>query len=456
MLVVGIALLAGVVVAFAATRTKVPLLIGFLGLGMLLGSEGPGGIAFDDPELARTVGIAALAAILYEGGLTTAWRDVRSVLVPASLLATLGVAITAAITGVAAYALFDVSMTTALLIGAIVGSTDAAAVFLTLRGTSLRRRTAALLEVESGINDPMAVALTIGLISVLTASDYGGGDFVIFLLQQLGLGAIVGLLVGAVAAWGITRAPASMSAFASVASVGVAALSFGAADVVGGSGFLAIYLVGLRLGNTPNAFRGALAAFHQGLAYMAQVALFVVLGLLVFPSELGPVAVPGLILAAVLILLARPLAVVLTLVGQRFGAREQALLSWAGLRGAVPIVLATFPPTEGVADSDTIFNAVFFVVIASALIQGPTLEPVARWLRLTTEEGPLYRPPLEAGPSRARTSSSTSSARATRSPGAASASSSCPGPPSSRWSCARAKRSRRAGGPSWRPGTGST
>ncbi|HSJ73640.1 MAG TPA: cation:proton antiporter, partial [Miltoncostaeaceae bacterium] len=221
------------------------------------------------------------------------------------------------------------------------------------------------------------------------------GDFAVFLLQQLGLGAVVGLAVGATAAWGIARLPGSMAAFAPVASVGLAAVSFGAADVIGGSGFLAIYLVGLWVGNTPSPFRGVLTAFHQGLAYMAQVALFVVLGVLVFPSELGAVAAEGLVLAAVLIVLARPLAVVVSLIGQRFGAREQALVSWAGLRGAVPIVLATFPPTEGVAGSDTIFNAVFFVVIASALIQGPTLEPLASRLGLTSDEGPVYRPPLE-------------------------------------------------------------
>jgi cell volume regulation protein A len=397
LLVVGGLLLGGVAVAFASTRAGVPALVGFLGLGMLLGSEGPGGLAFHDPHLARTVSVTALAVILFEGGLTTSWHDVRGLLAPAGMLATIGVAVTAGVTGVAAYLLFDLSFTASLLLGAIVASTDAAAVFLTLRASSVRRRLAGLLEVESGTNDPMAVALTIGLIGMITAPDDGVADLLLFLLRQLGIGAAVGLALGWAAGVAVRRAPTEMAPFASVASLGVAALSFGAADVLGGSGFLAIYLVGLRLGNTPNHFRGTLRSFHEGLAYLAQVSLFVVLGLLIYPSDLLPVALSGLALAAVLILVARPLAVLVSLVGQRFDARELALVSWAGLRGAVPIVLATFVATEGLSQRGTVFNAVFFVVLVSALVQGPTLEPVARRLGLTTERPALSRPPIEVG-----------------------------------------------------------
>jgi cell volume regulation protein A len=397
LLVVGGLLLGGVLVAFASNRAGVPALVGFLGLGMLLGSEGVGGIEFDDPHLARAVGVAALAVILFEGGLTTSWHDVRGVLAPAAMLATVGVAVTAGVTGAAAYLLFDLSLTAAFLLGAIVASTDAAAVFLTLRASSLRRRLAGLLEVESGTNDPMAVALTLGLIAMITAPDQGVAELLVFLARQLAIGAAVGVALGLGAAWLVRRAPTSMAPFAAVASLGLAALSFGAADVLGGSGFLAIYLVGLRLGNTPNHFRGTLRSFHEGLAYLSQVALFVVLGLLVFPSDLPPVALSGLALAGVLILLARPLAVGLSLIGQRFEARELALVSWAGLRGAVPIVLATFVATEGLSERDTIFNAVFFVVLVSALVQGATLEPLAARLGLTSERPALSRPPIEVG-----------------------------------------------------------
>jgi cell volume regulation protein A len=394
---VGGLLLGGVLVAFASSRAGVPALVGFLGLGMLLGSEGIGGIAFDDAHLARTVGVIALAVILFEGGLTTAWADVRGVLAPAGMLATVGVAVTAGVTGGAAYLLFDLSFTAALLLGAIVASTDAAAVFLTLRASSVRRRLAGLLEVESGTNDPMAVALTLGLIGMLTHPDDGVADLLLFLARQLAIGAAVGLALGWAAAWGVRRAPTSMAPFAAVASLAVAALSFGAADVLGGSGFLAIYLVGLFLGNTPNHFRGTLRSFHEGFAYLAQVTLFVVLGLLVFPSDLPPVALSGLALAGVLIVVARPLAVLISLAGQRFEGRELVFLGWAGLRGAVPIVLATFAATEGLSQRGTIFNAVFFVVLVSALVQGLTLEPLARRLGLTTERPALSRPPIEVG-----------------------------------------------------------
>jgi cell volume regulation protein A len=397
LLVVGALLLGGVLIAFASSRAGVPALVGFLGLGMLLGSEGIGGIAFDDAHLARTVGVAALAVILFEGGLTTSWSDVRGVLLPAGMLATVGVVVTAGVTGAAAYLLFDLSLTASFLLGAIVASTDAAAVFLTLRTSSVRRRLAGLLEVESGTNDPVAVALTLGLIGMLTAPDEGVVDLLLFLARQLAIGAAVGLALGWAASWAVRRATTSMAPFAAVASLAGAALSFGAADVLGGSGFLAIYLVGLCLGNTPNHFRGTLRSFHEGLAYLAQVSLFVVLGLLVFPSDLPPVALSGVALAAVLILVARPLGVLLSLAGQRFKAREVAFVSWAGLRGAVPIVLATFAATEGLSQRGTIFNAVFFVVLVSAFVQGTTLEPLARRLGLTTERPALSRPPIEVG-----------------------------------------------------------
>jgi potassium/hydrogen antiporter len=375
----------------------VPVLVAFLGLGMALGSDGPGGIEFDDAELARAVGVIGLVAILFEGGLTTAWRDVRPMIFPAAVLSTAGVAITAVITGVGAYILFDLPLLTAVLLGAVVGSTDAAAVFATLRFTTLRRRLAALLEAESGANDPMAVALTLGFIAWITEPVYNAADLSLLLVHQLGLGLVLGLGLGLIASWSFARLPGDLTPFAAVASLATAALAFGVTETAGGSGFLAVYVVGLWLGNTRTPLNRSIVAFHQGLAFVAQIVLFVVLGLLVFPGRLGSVVLAGLALAAVLTFIARPIAVWLCTAFQGFGWRERVLVGWAGLRGAVPIVLATFALSEGVAESETIFNAVFFVVLGSTILQGLTLEPLARRLGLATESRPFYQPPLEVG-----------------------------------------------------------
>ncbi len=381
MLVVGGILAASVAVALGAARSGLPALVAFLGLGMVLGSDGPGGIAFDDAQLAREVGVVSLAAILYEGGLSTSWRRLREVATPALLLSTVGVVVTAGITGEAAYGLFELSWTESLLLGAVVASTDAAAVFATLRNTRLRRGLARTLEAESGANDPVAIALTLGLIAWIEQRRYGAGDLSLLLLRQLGLGLVIGVASSVLATWVFARIPTSIGAFAPVASVAAAAVAYGAADAAHGSGFLAVYLVGLAVGSTPSRYRGQLVAFHVGLAYVAQVALFIVLGLLVFPSRLPHVALAGLGLTAALIFLARPIAVwVSTAPLRRFDRRELLLLGWGGLRGAVPIVLGTFVLSSHLRSADTIFNAVFFVVLVSAVLQGTTLEWVANKL----------------------------------------------------------------------------
>jgi cell volume regulation protein A len=394
LLVVGAILVAALVGAFAASRSGVPLLVVFIGLGVLLGSEGPGGIPFDDPELARIVGVVGLVAILFEGGLTTAWRGLRPVLLTSSILATVGVGVTAILTGLAGYLLFDLDLATAFLLGAIVASTDAAAVFATLRFTALRRRLARVLEAESGMNDPAAVALTIGLIAWIEG-ELGAVGFGLLLLSELGLGLVLGAALGVAASWALMRLPPSMDPFVPVASVATAAFSYGATDLLHGSGFLAVYVVGLFVGNTRSPFRHLIVSFHQGLAFLAQVVLFVALGLLVFPSELGGVAVPALVLTVVLLFVARPIAVYVSTLLQGFSRPERTLLGWAGLRGAVPIVLATFAQSAGIEDSDTIFNAVFFVVLVSALLQGASLEWVARRLGLVRVAAAVWRPPIE-------------------------------------------------------------
>jgi cell volume regulation protein A len=393
LLLVGAILTASIVVALGASRTGVPSLVAFLALGMVLGSDGLGGIEFDDAELARKVGIVCLVAILFEGGLSTSWRRLREVAVPAALLSTVGVAVTALLTGAAAFWLFDLSWLEAVLLGAVVASTDAAAVFATLRYTHIPRRLARTLEAETGGNDPMAIALTIGLIDWIERPDYGFGDLAVLLVRQLGLGLVVGAALALAATWAFARIPESIGAFAPVASVAAAALAYGSADVVGGSGFLAVYLVGLAVGSTPSRYRQQLVSFHEGLAFLAQVTMFVVLGLLVFPHELPEVAVSGLVLAALLVFVVRPAAVWTSTAFSSFTTRERALLGWAGLRGAVPIVLGTIVLSSGVGTGNTIFNAVFFVVVVSALAQGTTLEPVAELLGLAAPKTAAEAPP---------------------------------------------------------------
>ena len=395
-LIVGAVLAASVLLALASARIGVPLLIGFLALGMLMGSDGPGGIEFDDAEAARAAGTIGLVAILFEGGLSTSWRRLRSVAVPAALLSTVGVAVTAILAGLAAYALFDLSWLESVLLGAVVASTDAAAVFATLRFTRLRRRIARLLEAESGGNDPMAIALTIGLIAWIEGESTGMVALSVEVIQQLALGLVAGIVVGAGVVWAFPRLPPAASAFAPVASVATAALAFGAAGVIGGSGFLAVYLAGLALGSTPTRFRRQLVAFHQGLAFLAQVALFVVLGLLVFPSELDDIALKGLALAGLLVVVIRPVAVWLSTIGLGFSRRERLLVGWAGLRGAAPIVIGTFVLSSEIGgDADRIFNVVFFVVVVSTLLQGTTLEWVAARLGLVMHSAPQAEAPLE-------------------------------------------------------------
>ena len=399
-LIGGAILLLAVVAAIATRRLRFPLLLTFLGVGMLLGSEGLGGIDFSDAELARWIGTAGLVLILFEGGLTTRWPDLRAVLGPTIVLSTLGVAVTAAVVAAGAYVLFDLSATQAFLLGAVVGPTDAAAVFATLRTTSLRGRLASLLSAESGANDPMAVALTLGLIAWTEHAGYGVGDLSVLLVRELGIGLAIGAMLG-FAVYRLPRLPAELTAFAPVASLGIAAVAYGLPASVHGSGFLSVYVVALFFGNTPSPLRQTIVHFHEGLAFLAQVVLFVVLGLLVFPSQLGDVAWAALALTAILVFLARPIAVAVSLVPFRYSAREQAFLSWAGLRGAVPIVLSTFALSAGVSGSNTIFNAVFFVVLVSTLIQTITLDPLAERLGVASEARPHYHAPVEIGAVRA-------------------------------------------------------
>ncbi len=375
-------------------RVGLPVLVVFLGLGMLAGAEGPGGIVFDNYEIAHAIGTVALALILFDGGLGTPGESLRVAWKPAGLLATLGVLFTALVTGVVASYILDLTLVEGLLLGAIVGSTDAAAVFSLLRssGIHLRKRLAATLEIESGANDPMAIFLTIGLIEVLLGErPLGAGMLTLFALQ-MGVGLVVGLAVGKLAVKLINRLNLAAAGLYPVLTASCGILAFGLAAVVGGSGFLAIYVAGLVLGNSKLAFQRGTLLFHDGLAWTSQIVMFVVLGLLSTPSYLFAVGGQALAIAAALILLARPLAVVPLLLPFRYSWREHVLVSWVGLKGAVPIILATYPLMFGLEAGPMIFNVVFFVVILSAVVQGGTLASAARLLKL--EEPAQAAPPI--------------------------------------------------------------
>jgi cell volume regulation protein A len=390
-LITGALLGAGLVATSVAVRLRVPALLLFLGIGMAIGSDGTGWIDFDDYELARTVGVIALALILFEGGLASGFDEIRPVLRPALTMAFFGTVGTALIAGLAATWLFDFSLLEGLLLGSILAATDGAAIFSVLRGSSLERRLARTLEGESGLNDPVAVLLVIGFIDWIQKPGYGIAEMLGLLAAQLAIGAVVGLAVGRLAVEAVRRERLASTGLYPVASLTAAAFAFGAADTLHGSGFLAVYLTGLTLGSVALPARETVAAFHDGLAWVAQIGMFFVLGLLVFPGQLGGVAFEGTVLALVLVLVARPVAVFAATALERFRPAERLTLGWAGLRGAVPVVLATFPVIKGVPHSVEFFNIVFFAVLLSTLVQGSTFEPLARRLGLTAADPALSR-----------------------------------------------------------------
>lgn len=373
-----------------SARLGVPVLLLFIAVGMLAGSDGPGGIYFDNPTLTQWLGVLALVLILFSGGLDTDWRSVRPVLQPGLSLATAGVALTAGVMAVFAVWVLGLSWLEGLLLGAIVSSTDAAAVFTILRAreTRLKGRLEPLIELESGSNDPMAVFLTLGMIQALTAPAFNGWALGWFFIQQMTLGAALGYGLGRSMAWIINRIRLDYQGLYPALTLGLAVFTYAATSAVGGNGFLAVYLAGLTLGNRDFVHRRSLRHFHDSLAWLMQVAMFLVLGLQVFPSRLWPVAASGLMLAGALMLVARPLSVWLALLPFRLGWREKALVSWAGLRGAAPIILATFPYLAGLPQADLIFHVVFFVVLTSVLLQGTTIGAAARWLRLESNRPP--------------------------------------------------------------------
>ena len=385
MILLGALLFLTSILASAVTpRLGVPVLLVFLVIGMFAGEEGPGHIHFSDYALANLAGTAALAVILFDGGLHTRMHSFRVGLRPALALATLGVFVTAVITGLFSAWLLHLKPAEGLLIGAIIASTDAAAVFALLHtsAVNLNERVTSALEMESGSNDPMAVLLTIGLIEYLKApAEFGALQAVWLGVQQLGLGALIGWGGALLLVRAINKLELPDSLYPLLALFG-GLLIFGLTGMLGGSGFLAAYLAGLIVGNRRIRAAASIRRFYDGVAWTAQIGMFVILGLLVTPSKLLPVALPGLLISAVLILLARPLSVFLSLAPFRFPWREQLYIAWVGLRGSVPIVLATFPYLADLPGAALYFNIAFFIVLVSLVVQGWTVAPSARLLGL--------------------------------------------------------------------------
>ncbi len=397
LLITGSLVLLSILASKFSERLGVPALLMFLGVGMLAGSDGPGGIYFDNARLANFIGSVALAYILFSGGLDTSWRSIRAVLRQGLILSTIGVVVTAGLLGLFISLVLDFSLIESLLLAAIVSSTDAAAVFAVLRsrGVSLKGNLRPLLELESGSNDPMAIFLTIGLIQLLTTPDASWIDLLPMFALQMTLGAVIGVGAGAAVARLLNHIRMDYEGLYPVLSLSVVLLVFGLAESLGGNGFLGVYLCGIMLGNSDFPYKRSLMRFHDGLGWLMQIGMFLVLGLLVFPSHLPAVAGGGLLVSMFLMFVTRPAAVYLGMWRSSFNLRERTLVSWAGLRGAVPIVLATFPLLAGYPQSERIFNIVFFVVLTSVLLQGKSLMLLARWLNVDDPVAAHPRYPLE-------------------------------------------------------------
>lgn len=393
-------LMMSVIASKASGRFGIPALLLFLAVGMLAGSQGPGGIQFDDAGIAQAIGVISLLFILFAGGLDTDWKSVRPIILPGLSLSTLGVLITTFLVGGFATWILHFDWLEGLLLGATVSSTDAAAVFTVLRsrnldfGGSIR----SVLEFESGSNDPMAVFLTVSLLNLYLGKNTGAG-LIFGFVQQMTLGLAAGWAGGKAARFLINKLSLRFEGLYPVLTISIVLSVFGLTHLIGGNGFLAVYIAGLVLAQESFLHKQSLVMFHDGLAWLMQIAMFLVLGLLVSPGQLKDVALAGILISLFLVFIARPLSVFTSLLPFKFNWREQTLISWLGLRGAVPIILATYPLLAGTSQSKLIFNLVFFIVITSVLLQGLSVPFVAKRLKLGTPTGPSLRPALNQIPS---------------------------------------------------------
>lgn len=372
-------LMIGVLTTKFSSRIGLPSLVFFIVVGMVLSQF----IYYDNAYLTQLFGILALIVILFEGGLQTKWTNVRPVIGPSVSLATLGVILTTVVIGVFAKYILGLSWLEGMLFGAIVGSTDAAAVFAVLGNKNIRQSLTSTLEAESGTNDPMAVFLTISLIQLIQVPDSSLLILILSFFWQMLLGLVMGLFLGKVAVWSINKINLDSSGLYPVLSLALAIFAYSSTALLNGSGLLAVYVMAVLMGNSDLTYRHSIFRFNEGFAWMMQILMFILLGLLVFPNELLNIVWQGLVLSALLMFVARPIGVFISTAFMRFSLREKIFISWAGLRGAVPIVLATYPLISNLERGQLLFDVVFFIVLTSALIQGITISPLANKLGLS-------------------------------------------------------------------------
>lgn len=388
MLVGSLLLLVSIIVGKTSYKFGVPTLLLFLAIGMLAGTDGIGGINFDNPQIAQFIGIVSLNFILFSGGLDTSWTSVKPILPEGIVLSTVGVLLTALSLGTFVWFVTDFTIYESMLLGSIVSSTDAAAVFSILRAKSLALKTnlRPTLELESGSNDPMAYVLTIAFLTLVINQDQSVWSIIPMFLQQMIVGGIAGFVFGKLSKFIINKIKLDFEGLYPVLVIALMFITFSATDFVGGNGFLAIYICAVYLGNQDLIHKKTILKMYDGLAWLMQIVLFLTLGLLVFPSQIIPYFGIGMLISLFLIIVARPVSVFISLMFFKMKLRRRFYISWVGLRGAVPIVFATYPLLAGIDKANMIFNIVFFISVTSVLIQGTTLSIVAKWLRVALPE----------------------------------------------------------------------